>query len=213
MDPTIMGRGLWRVALALSALLILFATSFARPARAREGWTLAAFCAFTTSALLEMYGFPLTPYLAADWVLRNDVPLLAHPAGRFWYALLGLLPDPRARWFGISGVFLVASGAALVAACALPRREAHAAGGVPSRGPYAVIRHPQETGFVLMVLGFLFRWPSPWVLGSAPLLVVAYVALARAAERDARAAFGASWDDYARRTPALLPRRRRASDG
>ena len=71
-------------------------------------------------------------------------------------------------------------------------------------GLYAVVRHPLLTG---MVLAF---WATPQMSASHLLFALAstaYVAVGmRFEERDLRRSFGASYDAYAARVPALLPR-------
>jgi protein-S-isoprenylcysteine O-methyltransferase Ste14 len=70
-------------------------------------------------------------------------------------------------------------------------------------GLHAVVRHPLMTGLVLAF------WASPH-LGSSHLLfavaATAYIAVGiRFEERDLRRTFGAAYDAYAARVPALLP--------
>ncbi len=71
-------------------------------------------------------------------------------------------------------------------------------------GLYAVVRHPLMTGLVLAF------WATPRMSASHLLFALAatgYIAVGiRFEERDLRNAFGASYDDYAARVPALLPR-------
>jgi protein-S-isoprenylcysteine O-methyltransferase Ste14 len=71
-------------------------------------------------------------------------------------------------------------------------------------GLYAVVRHPLMTG---LVLGF---WATPRMGASHLLFALAatgYIAIGiRFEERDLRRTFGASYDDYAARVPALVPR-------
>ena len=71
-------------------------------------------------------------------------------------------------------------------------------------GLHAIVRHPLMTGLVLAF------WATPR-MGAAHLLfavaATAYVAVGiRFEERDLRRTFGASYDAYAARVPALLPR-------
>jgi protein-S-isoprenylcysteine O-methyltransferase Ste14 len=77
-------------------------------------------------------------------------------------------------------------------------------------GLHAVVRHPLMTGLVLAF------WATPH-MGAAHLLFAAvftgYVLLGVAfEERDLRRTFGSSYDDYAARVPALVPRGRSTSD-
>jgi methanethiol S-methyltransferase len=81
-------------------------------------------------------------------------------------------------------------------------------------GLYAVVRHPMMTG---MLLAF---WATPQMGASHLLFALAatgYIAVGvRFEERDLRNAFGASYNDYAARVPALLPKlpiRRNSAQG
>jgi protein-S-isoprenylcysteine O-methyltransferase Ste14 len=71
-------------------------------------------------------------------------------------------------------------------------------------GLYAVVRHPLMTGLVLAF------WATPRMGASHLLFALAatgYIAVGiRFEERDLRNTFGGSYDDYAARVPALLPR-------
>jgi protein-S-isoprenylcysteine O-methyltransferase Ste14 len=71
-------------------------------------------------------------------------------------------------------------------------------------GLHAVVRHPLMTGLVLAF------WATPRMGASHLLFALAatgYIAVGiMFEERDLRNAFGASYDDYAARVPALLPR-------
>jgi protein-S-isoprenylcysteine O-methyltransferase Ste14 len=73
-------------------------------------------------------------------------------------------------------------------------------------GAYAVVRHPQYVGFILIMLGFLFQWPTLITLLMFPILIVMYVRLARREEGEVRAQFGAMWDAYAAAVPPFFPR-------
>jgi protein-S-isoprenylcysteine O-methyltransferase Ste14 len=68
------------------------------------------------------------------------------------------------------------------------------------------VRHPQYDGFVLVMLGFLVQWPTILTVAMFPVLVVMYVKLARAEEKEALAVFGDAWRTYAATVPAFVPR-------
>ena len=76
--------------------------------------------------------------------------------------------------------------------------------GLRVSGLHAVVRHPLMTGLVLAF------WATPRMGASHLLFALAatgYIAVGIAfEERDLRREFGASYDDYASRVPALLPR-------
>ena len=82
-------------------------------------------------------------------------------------------------------------------------REAAGAGALEVGGLHSVVRHPLMTGLVVAF------WATPH-LGSSHLLfavaATAYIAIGiRFEERDLRRTFGAAYDAYAARVPALLP--------
>jgi protein-S-isoprenylcysteine O-methyltransferase Ste14 len=68
------------------------------------------------------------------------------------------------------------------------------------------VRHPQYAGFILIMTGFLFQWPTLVTLAMFPILVYMYVHLARREERDARVQFGDAYSRYEAHTPAFFPR-------
>jgi protein-S-isoprenylcysteine O-methyltransferase Ste14 len=72
-------------------------------------------------------------------------------------------------------------------------------------GPYARTRHPQYAGFILIILGLLFQWPTILTLLMFPVLVWMYTRLAKSEETDAKKEFGQKWAAYASRTPAFIP--------
>jgi len=78
-------------------------------------------------------------------------------------------------------------------------------------GLYAVVRHPLMTGLVLAF------WATPSMSASHLLFAAAataYVLVGMAfEERDLRRTFGAAYDDYAARVPALVPGLRRTPVG
>ena len=83
--------------------------------------------------------------------------------------------------------------------------QAQRSGTLATTGPYARVRHPQYVGFVLVLTGFLFQWPTLLTLAMYPVLLWMYVRLARAEERENRETFGAQFDAYAARVPAFIP--------
>ena len=72
------------------------------------------------------------------------------------------------------------------------------------------MRHPQYAGFILIMLGFLFQWPTLLTLMMFPVLVWMYVRLARREEREAHVEFGSAYARHVAVTPAFIPRLGRA---
>lgn len=73
-------------------------------------------------------------------------------------------------------------------------------------GPYAYVRHPIYTGMLgmLVATGLAF---SHWItlLAAIPIFFVGTIIRARSEEKLLREAFGAQFEDYARRVPAIVP--------
>ena len=160
----------------------------------------------------EMYGFPLTIYLLAALFGREPFPgPFAHESGNLIASLLGI-----AGW---SWLFMLAGGALIMAGLPVVSsgwgrvHAARRAGELVTDGPYAVVRHPQYSGLLLMIVGALVQWPTLVTVVMAPVLAVTYVRLARREERALRQRFGSAYAQYEARTPPFLPRRLPASLG
>ena len=81
----------------------------------------------------------------------------------------------------------------------------HRAAGLVTGGLYRWIRHPQYTGIFLFTFGWILHWPSVITLLLWPILIAAYVWLARFEERQALAEFGEEYERYAARSRRFIP--------
>lgn len=201
--------GLWTIVLINSAIFIIFAFSFFRPRTKRDWRTFGTFSAFIIALFAEMYGFPLTIYLMSGWLARRypGVDFLSHDAGHIWYRVFGFQGDPHLNPIHILSNVLIVAGFFLLAAAWRILYKAQTSGSLAARGPYARIRHPQYAAFMLIMLGFLFQWPTLITLVMFPILVTVYVRLAHREERDAAREWGEDWARYAARTPRWFPSR------
>lgn len=200
--------GLWPLVVINSALFIMFAFSFAKPQSKRDWRSLGAFAAFIVALFTEMYGFPLTIYFLAPW-LQSRFPgmnLYGHDMGHLWYTLLGWKGDPHWSPFHILSNILIIVGFWTVAGAWSVLLRAQKQKRLATEGSYAVVRHPQYVGFILVMLGFLFQWPTIITLAMFPILVIMYVRLAKREEAEVRKEFGDVYDEYASRVPAWIPR-------
>ncbi|MBK9360907.1 MAG: isoprenylcysteine carboxylmethyltransferase family protein [Rubrivivax sp.] len=200
--------GLWGLVVLNSVIFVGFAYSFFKPTTGRDWRSLGAYSAFVVALFAEMYGFPLTIYLMSGWLGTKfpGVNLFGHEAGHLWWVLTGREGDPH---FGVmhllSFVFIFAGFMLLSKAWhVLYHAQRHHA--LATAGPYRRVRHPQYIGFVAIMFGFLLQWPTLLTAAMFPVLVVMYVRLAIAEERDSEAALGQGWRDYAAVTPRFIPR-------
>ncbi len=200
--------GLWSLVIINSLVFIIFAFSFTHPRTTRDWRSFGGFSAFIIALFTEMYGFPLTIYLLSGW-LQSRYPrldILAHNSGHLWETLLGSKGDPHFSPLHLLSNGLIFAGFILLSAAWKVLYQAQRSRSLATTGPYAVVRHPQYDGFVLIMLGFIVQWPTILTLLMFPVLVYMYTLLARREEREVLAEFGETYARYAANTPAFLPR-------
>ena len=73
-------------------------------------------------------------------------------------------------------------------------------------GPYSIIRHPQYTAFIVIMIGYLIQWPTLPTLLMFPVLIWLYARLARREEQESLVQYGDAYASYAERTPRFFPR-------
>lgn len=208
MNETASAYGLWLLVFINAAVFIIFAFSFFKPRTSRDWRSFGAFSAFLVALFAEMYGFPLTIFLLSGWLQSAypEIDWLAHDAGHLPEMLFGWRGNPHFGPFHLlSFIFIGAGFWALSAAWPVLYR-AQKAGELATTGIYARMRHPQYVGFVAILIGFLFQWPTILTLAMFPILVVMYWRLALSEERQAEAEFGEAYRRYAARTPRFVPK-------
>ena len=200
--------GLWWLVILNSLIFIVFAFSFTKPKTSRDWRSFGAFSAFIVALFTEMYGFPLTIYLLSGWLSAKfpGVDFFSHNSGHLLEDFFGWGGDPHFGPFHILSYIFIIYGFVLLADAWKVLYKAQREHTLAISGPYARIRHPQYAGFVLIMFGFLLQWPTILTLAMFPILVWMYIRLARSEERDAQKEFGETWDAYANRTPAFIPK-------
>jgi protein-S-isoprenylcysteine O-methyltransferase Ste14 len=201
--------GLWLLAAINAAVFIIFAFSFTKPQTARDWRSFGAFSAFIVALFTEMYGFPLTIYLLSGWLGSRypGLDLYSHDAGHLWETLFRWEGDPHLNPIHLLSNVLIFGGFYLIAKAWYVLYAAQQTHTLATSGPYAWMRHPQYAGFILIMLGFLFQWPTLVTLVMLPILVVMYARLAhREEEEEVLAEFGEEYARYAAVTPRWFPR-------
>jgi protein-S-isoprenylcysteine O-methyltransferase Ste14 len=206
--------GLWTLVVINSAVFILFAFSFFKPQTKRDWRSFGAFSAFLVALFVEMYGFPLTIFVLSGWLQSRypGVDWLAHDAGHLPEMLFGWQANPHLGPFHVLSFVFIGGGFILISAAWKVLYEAQRQHTLATTGPYAYVRHPQYVGFILIMAGFLFQWPTLLTLAMFPILVWMYVRLARQEEREVRTEFGDAYARYAARVRAFIPRLSRPSE-
>lgn len=208
MTDTESSYGLWTFVVVNSAVFIMFAFSFFKPRSPRDWRGFGLLSAFFIALFTEMYGFPLTIFLLSGWLQSNwpDVNWYAHNSGHLPEMLMGWRSNPHFGPFHLLSFLLIGFGLWLMWAAWRHIWVAQRHGLLAMVGPYAHLRHPQYVGFILVLTGFVLQWPTLLTLAMYPVLVWMYARLAKHEDATNRKQFGGTWDRYAKRVPAFIPR-------
>ena len=200
--------GLWMLVILNSAIFIMFAFTFFKPRTGRDWRSFGAFSAFLVALFTEMYGFPLTIYLLSGWLQTRwpDVNWLSHDGGHLLEMMFGWKSNPHFGPFHLLSFVLIGGGFWLISAGWQRLYVAQKRHELATDGVYARMRHPQYVGFILVMFGFLVQWPTILTLAMFPILVVMYVRLAKAEEREAIAEFGDAYRNYMKEVPGFIPK-------
>jgi protein-S-isoprenylcysteine O-methyltransferase Ste14 len=196
--------GMWVVAAFNVGIFMFFLLSFLKPRGSDEWRSMGVVTAFLVALFAEMYGFPLTIFMLTSW-LGDAYPALnpfTHKLGHLWVVVFGGSTVAWAIVMGLSLAFMLAGYTLLSKGW----NQIHASrGNLVTDGIYAYARHPQYTGLFLVIVGFLIQWPTLITVLMAPILLMAYVRLARFEERKAIKEFGDAYREYVRKVPAFFP--------
>ncbi len=208
MNSLFQDYGKWPLVIILSALVIAFTVGFVKPKASQDWRTLGGFAAFIVALFTEMYGFPLTIYLLSGWLTDKfpGVNFFSHNAGHLLETLFGWRANPHLGPFHIVSIIIIFIGFSLLSDAWKVLYRAQREHALATIGPYARTRHPQYAAFILIMIGFLLQWPTILTLAMFPILTWQYVRLAKQEEREAEQAFGEAWRDYAKTTPAWIPK-------
>ncbi|MBY0385976.1 isoprenylcysteine carboxylmethyltransferase family protein [bacterium] len=200
--------GLWSLVIINSLIFIFFAFSFFKPQTKRDWRTFSTFSAFIVALFVEMYGFPLTIYLLSGWLTKQfpQIDFFSHDSGHLLHTMLGLKGDPHFDVLHITSNVLIVLGFWLLSSSWRVLYRAQKTNTLAIDGPYQYIRHPQYVAFVLVMLGFLFQWPTLVTLIMFPILLVTYIRLSIREEIDVGNEFGERYRRYAQATPRFFPK-------
>ena len=194
--------GNWGIALIMIVAASWLIYRFLAPKGWRE-WARAGLVqAFVIALYAEMYGFPLTIYLIAR-IFHLDASRMS---ANLWSDLLGI-GELGMMIAMFAGYFFVFLGVGMIMEGWRELYQAHKTGRLQTGGLYRFVRHPQYTGIFLAIFGEgVVHWPTIFSVAMFPIIVIAYVLLARKEERQMMEKFGEEYRAYRQRVPAFLPR-------
>ncbi len=202
MNEPIAHSGTWALALIMIVVASWVVYRYLAPKTWREWAGAGLVQAFIIALYAEMYGFPLTIYLLVRFFGLDRKYLSAN----LWSTLLGV-GETGMMISMVLGYGLVFVGIGLFIQGWRELYRAHKDKRLATGGLYGVVRHPQYTGLFIGLFGEgIVHWPTVFSVGLFPLIVMAYVLLARSEERRMVTAFGDAYRGYQQRVPMFMPR-------
>src|SRR3989344_8213673 len=198
--------GNWFLVIVNVVIFMFFVKSAFRPQTQRDWRTYQTFSAFLVALFAEMYGFPLTIYLFTSFFGNKFFNLdFSHDSGHILNKILGIGGDPHFNWLHLVSNGFIIGGLILIASAWKVLYKAQRKNTLATTGEYHYIRHPQYTGFIAIIVGFLLQWPTLITLLMAPILIIRYIKLAKSEEGAMVQEYGEEYANYKKKTPAFFP--------
>jgi protein-S-isoprenylcysteine O-methyltransferase Ste14 len=197
-----MGTFGWGMAVIMIIVISWVFYKYFAPKGWREWAGAGLVQAFIIALYAEMYGFPLTVYLAIR-LFGLDRGLVSYS---LWSTLLNFSEAGMfvAMILGYSVAFI---GIGLFIKGWKEVYKARKENRLVTTGLYKFVRHPQYTGLFISLFGEgVIHWPTIFSIGLMPLIVIAYYFLARKEEEEMLRQFGDAYRIYQNQVPMFLPR-------
>lgn len=204
MEQDFAHSGAWALAIIMIVVISWFLYRYLAPKTWREWANAGVVQAFIIALYAEMYGFPLTIYLLSRYFGLDKTNLNAS----LWSTLLGLGETGMmiAMLLGYAFVFL---GIGIFFQGWRQVHRARQQNRLVTDGLYRFVRHPQYTGLFIALFGEgIVHWPTLFSVGLFPIIVFAYVRLAKKEEQRVLKEFGEEYEAYQQRVPMFIPRRK-----
>lgn len=202
MTDLIAHSGAWPLAVLMIVVASWLVYRYLAPKTWREWASAGLVQAFIIALYAEMYGFPLTIYLLVRFFGLDKRNLNAN----LWSTLLGM-GEAGMIVSMILGYVLLFVGIGLFIQGWRELYRARQKNRLATEGLYALVRHPQYSGLFIGLFGEgVVHWPTVFSVTVFPLIVLAYVLLARREEKRVIEEFGDEYRVYRQHVPMFFPR-------
>ncbi|WP_414470049.1 methyltransferase family protein [Methanobacterium sp. ACI-7] len=154
--------------------------------------------AFFVSLFIEMYGIPLTVLFASKYFFTPGTQLPPNIIS-FYFLGVGFGMDVAMTY----GAILMLIGMFIIIIGWIKLYKSTKKDGLVTDGIYAYSRHPQYLGFIFIILGWLFGWPTIITVILAPILIYKYIRVCRAEEEDVSKEFP-EYNKYKKDVPLFI---------
>jgi protein-S-isoprenylcysteine O-methyltransferase Ste14 len=157
-------------------LLFLIPLSFRRKIDWKEYGLVTA---FFISLFVEMYGIPLTIFLASKSLTGSEIVI---PNSIVDFEFLGV--GIRMTHAMLYGTILMVIGTFLIIMGWVTLFKNIQDNNIVTIGIYAYSRHPQYFGFVFIILGWIIGWPSILAVIFGIILIFVYIRVSMLEEKE-----------------------------
>jgi protein-S-isoprenylcysteine O-methyltransferase Ste14 len=201
MERGIEHSGAWVIAIFVIVIASWLLYKYMAPKSWREWVGAGLIQGFIIALYAEMYGFPLTIYLMARFLGIDS----GYVDANLWSTLLGM-GQTGMMISMILGYALLFTGFGIFIQGWRQLYRAKEENRLATDGLYSLVRHPQYTGLFIGLFGEgVIHWPTLFSVGLFPVIVIAYVLLAKREEKKVIEEFGEEYLQYKRNVPAFLP--------
>ncbi|WP_429221670.1 methyltransferase family protein [Methanobacterium oryzae] len=154
--------------------------------------------AFFISLFIEMYGIPLTVLFASKYFFTPGIQLPPNIVS-FYFLGVGFGMDIAMTY----GAILMLIGMFIIIIGWIKLYRSTKKDGLVTDGIYAYSRHPQYLGFILIILGWFFGWPTIITLVLAPILIYKYIKVCKTEEKEISKEFP-EYKEYKENVPLFI---------